>query len=866
MHRFWEDKLKAFLHDPPDKALILFHRGHERKRDEILKKFSMKYDRRLDKADHLSSQMQRLNIPPEYRMDNPRNCNLHICFKGRFKPIFKHPISAVKMEFNDIKRFIENFGYERSLEEYGFNPDILKEFSELKDCKKTYFLLWRFLPDKYPLGYFLPADTRIPDHNIWDHLDLTAAMAPCIDDDLALLALKIPSVQEFISHSRKLSDLWASSHILSTLIFEGVKAIVEELGPESIIYPQLRGNPMVDLAEFNGKNENFVLYKEGLELGLIKEKPEIERQLYIANFPNVFISFVPLSRTENIVKKVEDFILKKWKRISEIARKEVEEILNVKIDADLWESQTENAVDITSTWIKNLNIETFKNIESEIPKDLKDKQEKWLDFVENVKRWENRGYFYSLSYELLMAILKQKSRLWKNWENKPLTEKKCLMCGRRDALLEKDSTKYKAWDSTNQTWNEVRSNIKLLKDKERLCAVCLIKRVYKSIFKKLFNTNPPEFESLAEIAGKRFIEAMEKDDKYNRILNKLKKEDIELIYPHEWKTKGKEVKDGEKLQKKLKEFWEKKGEPNKYYAILMMDGDKIGKMLSGENLPETEHFMHDKFKEKIQEWEEGEKLLKMKRILTPSHHIAISRALKDFSLHEVPKIVEEHEGFLIYAGGDDVLALFPTENVLKAADKIQKCFTRDFYEDNEKIWMGLGNKASMSAGIVFAHYKWPLYDAIERCREAERKAKEEYGRNAFYTIFIKHSGTILEAGGKWEFKENMNTINYLLSILDVLAPKDKKKKLSHRFIHDLIDAIDTLSQEENENPKELFNILKSTIKWLLKRRSVDSVPESEIKKIYKQISELIAGYHSEELPMKDVGILLKIFYDAYRGE
>ncbi|MGD9627466.1 MAG: type III-B CRISPR-associated protein Cas10/Cmr2 [Methanobacteriales archaeon] len=864
MRKFWEDKLKAFLHDPPDKALILFHVGHEQKRDEILKIFNLKYDNRLNKADHLSSQMQRLNIPREYRMDNPRNCNRHICFKGRFKPIFKHPISAVKMEFDDLKEFIESFGYKKSLEEYGFSPSILKGFSELKDWKRTYFLLWRFLPEVYPHGYFLPADTRIPDHSIWDHLDLSAAIAPCIDDDLALLALKIPSVQEFISHSRKLSDLWASSHILSTLIFEGIKVIAEELGPETIIYPQLRGNPMVDLAEFNEKNENFVLYKEGLELGLIREdQRRQEGRVYIANFPNVFLSFVPFSKMEYIVKRIENSILEGWKRISENAREEIEESLNIKIDANLWRYQIENTIDTTSAWIKNLNFKTFEKMKSKLPKDLKDKQKKWLDFVENVEKWENRGYFYSLSYELLMAILKQKSRLWKNWENKPLTGKKCVMCGRRDALLEKDLIGYKAWDSAKQTWNEFKSNIRLLKDGERLCAVCLIKRVYKSIFKKLFSVDPPEFESLAEIAGRRFIEAMEKDDKCNRILDELKRFDIELIYPHEWKTRKKEVKDGEKLQEGLEKCWEKKGKPNKYYAILMMDGDKIGKMLSGENLPKLKHFMHDKFKEKIQEWEKGEKLLKMKRILTPSHHIAISRAMKDFSLHEVPRIVEEHGGSLIYAGGDDVLALFPAESVLIAADKIQKCFKKDFYEDDEKKWMGLGNKASMSAGIVFAHYKWPLYDAIERCREAERKAKEEYGRNAFYTVFIKRSGTILEAGGKWEFKNNIDTIPSLVSILDALGPKEEKAKLSHRFIYDLINAIDTLSQGENERE---FDILKSKIKWLLKKRSSDSISESEIQRIYKRISELIVGYSSEKLPMKDVGILLKIFYDAYRGE
>jgi CRISPR-associated protein Cmr2 len=49
----------------------------------------------------------------------------------------------------------------------------------------------------------LPAETRMPDHTIWDHLDITSALVPTIESGAALLAFKVAPVQEFIEKSRK---------------------------------------------------------------------------------------------------------------------------------------------------------------------------------------------------------------------------------------------------------------------------------------------------------------------------------------------------------------------------------------------------------------------------------------------------------------------------------------------------------------------------------------------------------------------------------------------------------------------------------------------------------------------------------------
>jgi len=954
MNEFWQNKIKAFLHDPPDKALILCTgEKHEKFAAKLWKYLGLEQDaetletrglkvfQNIHTADIVASTMQRLDLPKKLR-------GFAVCFtKEPGQAMIKHTVSG--REEKTISELIVIYGYKqlRMEKRSDGNGSFLQKLKG-DNWKKIYFLLWRFLPEIYDLGYLLPAETRIPDHSIWDHLDVTSAIFSGLERGLCLFAVKIPAVQEFIAHSRKLADLWASSHIFSTIIFEGIKVVANKFGPDVIIYPQLRGNPMVDLEEFKGENSNFILYNEGKKLNILRENPK--ERLHIANFPNTFLCFVPSSEAKEIAKEVEKEIKSKWKEIAREAKRLLEDGAKMPIDEELWNKQIDNAIEITSAWLEFFNFDKFNNVKNEIPNDLKKRQVNWLKFTEdsksykglkverhglnrykifegNVKKldviadneeefvkecvkvfdnekvkvlkslyeWLRRdpSHFYYTTYELLGTILMQKSRFWNAWKEESVTGKKCLMCGRRNALVKRfrdeksDKEFYQYW--LNNKWEnkpikELGEFRYLLKEGERLCAVCLTKRLYgwkppekakiKSLTEEIFDEGfkPPEQESVVHIAARDFIGSFST----HPILGKIIERDIELIYEHEWGESEEKIPKEkrnviEELKKELKKSWkELKDEvkksyeqlnekPNKYYAILMMDGDRIGKMLSGETLPNFGEFMHPAFRSKIQEWREnGEEkdreLISMQRILTPSHHIAISRAMKDFSLYVVLKIVKEHKGFLVYAGGDDVLALFPANRVLDAAYEIQKFFKEDFYEievnGKKRKVMGLGNKASMSAGIVFAHYKWPLYDAIEKVREAEKKAKEEikeegYGRNAFCMTFIKRSGKILTAGGKWEFVTDLTDI----------AEAIVNRKISHRFIYDFMDVSEILEGD----------MLKAEVRRLLKRRK-EGASDEEIKEIQGKIMCLIEKYKAQDFSIKELGSALKVLYDAYRGE
>ena len=186
------------------------------------------------------------------------------------------------------------------------------------DWRRMLLTFWRFGPDlsvtdadtvaNDRLGRLwdvLPADTRIPDHSIWDHLDLTSAFAGAFASDpqgeMALLSLAIGPVQPFIAAARSTSDLWAGSHLLSRLAWEAMRSVCEQLGPDAILFPRLRGIPQVDLwmrDEMELPDELFA----GCDW---KNGSTDANPLFSAALPNRFVAVVPASQATAIARDVE---------------------------------------------------------------------------------------------------------------------------------------------------------------------------------------------------------------------------------------------------------------------------------------------------------------------------------------------------------------------------------------------------------------------------------------------------------------------------------------------------------------------------------------------------------------------------------
>jgi CRISPR-associated protein Cmr2 len=123
----------------------------------------------------------------------------------------------------------------------------------------------------------------------------------------------------------------------------------------------------------------------------------------------------------------------------------------------------------------------------------------------------------------------------------------------------------------------------------------------------------------------------------------------------------------------------------------------------------------------------------------------ISNALNQFTA-AVPEIVHKHNGFLIYAGGDDVLALFPMEDALKGAAAIRVEYLAAFQKSFSK-----SGYSTISAAITFAHVKTPLTRPLhDSHRLLDEIAKDATGRNALAVRVEKGSGETLQWAQPWE--------------------------------------------------------------------------------------------------------------------
>lgn len=149
--------------------------------------------------------------------------------------------------------------------------------------------------------------------------------------------------------------------------------------------------------------------------------------------------------------------------------------------------------------------------------------------------------------------------------------------------------------------------------------------------------------------------------------------------------------------------------PSPYYAILLMDGDSLGVHMSDRNKQQP-----------------------------------ISKALERFTADDgVPRIVREHNGCLIYAGGDDVLALLPLEDALGCAARVRAHYLACF--------KGTNIPTTISAAIEFVHVKTPLGLALGDAHPLlDNVAKDGCGRDALAVRVWKTGGVVLEWAQPWK--------------------------------------------------------------------------------------------------------------------
>jgi len=240
----------------------------------------------------------------------------------------------------------------------------------------------------------------------------------------------------------------------------------------------------------------------------------------------------------------------------------------------------------------------------------------------------------------------------------------------------------------------------------------------------------------------------------------------------------------QRLYQAAKEQEIRPNKPTPYYAILTMDGDRMGA-----------HIAACQSREK---------------------HTELSRRQAQFAA-KVGSIIKEHCGYPVYAGGDDVLAFFPLENVLDGADALVRKYEEIFQGWEQRDTDGSLLPFTLSAGIAIAHYLHPLDAVLAAAREAEKKAKNRYGRNALCVSILKRSGEPVVVGSHWE-TNGRRVVALVKNAIEDFA----QERLASRFVYELSDQMQSLGKVET-------SMLQSLLKRLLKRHHNQKKPLPETK-------------------------------------
>ena len=559
------------------------------------------------------------------------------------------------------------------------------------------------------------------------------------------LHFSLGPVQSFVSQARRTRDLWAGSFLLSYLTGHAMQAVLDHGG-------------LIEFPVVTGSSSNI---SDPLLQAISAHGSATSAQPHIGSLPNRFVaqvadSFQPLWCTEAISRQWHEAAQAVWIRY-------IAPISQLGQDTEMiWKRQIANFWEIT--WVMGDD----------------------MDLLDRRKNWRTQSYPQEVG---------RKCSMMPQWQE---------ISGHVDTPARK-----KFWLALRETLALDHQDLEL-QDGEELSAIALVKRLFPLVANEAIGWSVPvSYRSTVDLAatswvthvcrtqshycedyaktGRIFIQskdplpiAWQRIATENPRVRPFMQMDANswhvntLLNDRLWKEEQSPSLRN-RLAQVLQQF---ASSPDTYYAILLMDGDRLGQLLKTH----------------------------------PSR--TISAALKDFT-QGVPDIVQQRNGELIYAGGDDVLALFPIEDTLAASIALRKHYAG--------VMKGRG---TISGAIVYAHYHAPLTELIRNAHHLlDNIAKRQNERDSLALSVMTSAGASRTWATKWDVLQPsaLNRLEYLATQVQAAMSSQFLFKISelesrlghesfgdddfwqHLFVYELTRSLSVSQEHQNSQEQRHAN-------------------------------------------------------------
>ena len=220
----------------------------------------------------------------------------------------------------------------------------------------------------------------------------------------------------------------------------------------------------------------------------------------------------------------------------------------------------------------------------------------------------------------------------------------------------------------------------------------------------------------------------------------------------------------------------------------------------------------------------------------------LSRLIGQFFSYSVNTIAKRHFIYLVYSGGDDLLAVGSWKKIIDFAIDLRKSF-KEFTCNNPNI--------TLSAGTIFVRDNFPISKGALLAGEKEDDAKNNENKS-------KDSISLFEREVKWDELDGLMLIAEAIDKTMNYGQADSKKTISRTFLYSLLEMTKELFDKKGKFNIDYANRITHKLAYQFARNGVNA---EEIEKktlgfktdlanyfLKKQTKELQKWYYNFQIP------------------